>query len=98
MWVDIATAKWTPVYAISEGTVIIASELNMLWNTVAIKHTINWKEVVSSYSHMSLIDAKKWDKVKAWTKIWEVWSTWNSTGNHLHFQIDIDTSSSSSIL
>lgn len=93
MWVDIATAKWTPVYAISEGTVIIASELNMLWNTVAIKHTINWKEVVSSYSHMSLIDAKKWDKVKAWTKIWEVWSTWNSTGNHLHFQIDIDTSS-----
>lgn len=94
MWVDIATAKWTPIYAIAEWTVIIASELNMLWNTVAIKHNINWKEIVSSYSHMSLINAKKWDKVKAWTKIWEVWSTWNSTGNHLHFQIDTDTTSS----
>lgn len=94
MWVDIATAKWTPVYSITEWTVIIASELSMLWNNVAIKHTVNWKEIVSSYSHMSKIDVKKWDKVSAWTKIWEVWSTWNSTGNHLHFQIDIDTSSS----
>lgn len=94
MWVDIATAKWTPVYSISEWTVIIASELSMLWNTVAVKHIINWKEIVSSYSHMSKLEVKKWDKVNAWTKIWEVWSTWNSTGNHLHFQIDINTSSS----
>jgi hypothetical protein len=23
--------------------------------------------------------------------LWEVWSTWNSTWNHLHFQIDLDT-------
>lgn len=94
MWVDIATAKGTPVYSIAEWTVIIASELSMLWNNVTIKHNINWKEIVSSYSHMSKIDVQKWDKVKAWTKIWEVGSTWNSTWNHLHFQIDIDTTSS----
>ncbi|MDD3793568.1 MAG: M23 family metallopeptidase [Candidatus Gracilibacteria bacterium] len=94
MGVDIATAKGTPVYAIAEGTVMIASELSMLGNNVTIKHKINGKEVVSSYSHMSKIDIKKGDTVKAGTKIGEVGSTGNSTGNHLHFQIDIDTKSS----
>lgn len=94
MWVDIATAKWTPVYAIAEWTVIIAKEMWMEWNTVSISHTINWKNIVSNYMHLSKIDAKKWDKVTAWTKIWEVGSTWNSTWNHLHFQIDTNTSSS----
>lgn len=90
-WVDIATAKWTPVYAITDWTVLIASDLGSLWNTVAIKHIINWQTIVSSYSHMSKIDVSKWDTISVWTKIWEVWSTWNSTGNHLHFQIDTTT-------
>lgn len=94
MWVDIATAKWTPVYAMAWGTVIIASNLGSLWNTVAIKHTINWKTIVSSYSHMSKINVSKWDTVSVWRQVWEVGSTWNSTWNHLHFQIDIDTKSS----
>ncbi len=94
MWTDIATAKGTPVYSIAEWTVIKSWLDWMLWNSIAIKHQINWKTVVSSYSHMSKLNVSVGDKVNPWTKIWEVGSTWNSTWNHLHFQIDIDTKNS----
>lgn len=90
MWVDIATSKWTPVYSVAEWIVINAKELIALWNNVTIKHSINWKTVVSSYSHLSKINVNLWDKITMWEKIWEVWSTWNSTWNHLHFQIDLE--------
>lgn len=91
MWVDIATAKWTPVYSIADGTVIIAKDLWMLGLTVSVEHVIDGKKIVSNYSHMSKISVKKWDKIKAGKKVWEVWNTGNSTWNHLHFQIDLDT-------
>ncbi len=91
-WVDIATAAWTPVYAITDWKVITASLLTWRGNTVKIEHVVNWKKVYSNYSHLSKINVKAWDKVKTNTKIWEVWSTWNSTWNHLHFQIDLSTS------
>lgn len=94
MWTDIATAKWTPVYSIANWTVIKSWNDWMLWKSVVIKHVINWKTIVSSYSHMSKINVSVWDKVYSWTKVWEVGSTWNSTWNHLHFQIDIDTKNS----
>ncbi len=91
VWVDIATAKWTPIYAMADWKVIISKRLVSYWNNVTIEHKINWKRIFSTYAHMSKILVKKWKIVKAWEKIWEVWSTWNSTWNHLHFQIDLDT-------
>ena len=94
MWVDIATSEWTPVYAMADWEIIIAQNKLDYWNLISIKHTVNWKKVVSSYAHLSKIDVKVWENIKAWDKIWEVWSTWNSTWNHLHFQIDIATKSS----
>lgn len=94
MWMDIATAQWTPVYSIAEWTVIVAKRLGMEWNTVSVSHNINWKNIVSNYMHLHKIDVKAWDKVRVWQKIWEVGSTWNSTGNHLHMQIDLETRSS----
>lgn len=92
-WVDIATAEWTPVYSITEWKVIVASFLTWRGNTVKIEHTINWKKIYSNYSHMSKISVSVWDKVSTKTKIWEVWTTWNSTWNHLHFQIDLISAS-----
>ena len=94
LWVDIATAEWTPVHATADWEVIIAENKLDYGNLVSIKHTINWKNIVSNYAHLSKIDTKVGKKVKAWDIIWEVWSTWNSTWNHLHFQIDIATNSS----
>lgn len=91
MWVDIATAKWTPVYSMAEWKVTIAKDLGMLGLSVTVEHIIDGKKVVSNYSHLSKISVSKWEKVNAGEKVGEVWSTGNSTGNHLHFQIDLDT-------
>lgn len=88
---DIASAEWTPVYSIADGKVIGAKYMVWWGNNVSIEHLIDGKKVVSNYSHLSKIDIKNWAKVKAGTKIWEVWNTGNSFGNHLHFQIDLDT-------
>lgn len=89
LWVDIATSKWTPVRSIWDWTVIIAGNLSGRWNTVSIKHTIEWwKYIYSNYSHLSKINISKWATVKAGQYIWEVWATGNAYGNHLHFQID----------
>lgn len=91
IWTDIATSKWTPVYAIADWEIKIAKNTLWLWNTISINHTIRGKFISSNYGHLSKILVKKWQWVKAGSKIWEVWSTWNSTWNHLHFQIDLDT-------
>lgn len=89
-WVDIATAKWTPVYAMADGKVIVSSTELGWGQVISIEHNINGKKVVSDYAHLSKIQAKKGDFVTAGQKIGEVWSTGNSTGNHLHFQIDLE--------
>ncbi len=88
---DIATAKWTPVYAIANGTVIEAWK-DLAWgNYISIEHEIRWKYVVSNYAHLSKSFVTKGQKVNVWLNIGEVWSTGNSTWNHLHFQIDLKT-------
>lgn len=93
IWTDIATAEWTPVYAIANWKVIVASNMIWHWNVISIEHKIRWKTVISDYAHLSKMDVKVWDIVSVWTKIWEVWSTWNSTWNHLHFEIDLESNS-----
>lgn len=89
-WTDIATAEWTPVYAIADGTVISAGNILGRWNEISIQHEINGKTIVSNYAHLSKIEVQQGDKLTVWTEIGQVWSTWNSYGNHLHFQIDLE--------
>ncbi len=90
IWTDIATAEGTPVYAMANWKVIKAKNDIALWNYVSIEHEILGKKVVSTYAHLSKINMSLWQKVNAWDKVWEVWSTWNSTWNHLHFQLDLE--------
>ena len=86
---DIATAKWTPVYSIADGKVVKVGN-DVAWGKhVSIEHTVRGKKIVSNYAHLSKINVSQWDKVDVSEKIWEVWSTGNSTWNHLHFQIDL---------
>lgn len=91
-WLDIATAEGTPVYSITEWRVVQAWFLAGRWNSVKIEHTINGRKIYSNYSHLSKIDVSVGTQVQAKTKIWEVGNTGNSTGNHLHFQIDLAVS------
>lgn len=95
IWTDIATAEWTPVYSIANWKVIVAENLVWHWNVISIEHKIRWKIVVSDYAHLSVMNVAVWDTVSVWDKIWEVWSTWNSTWNHLHFEIDLESSTNS---
>ena len=92
MWghhgIDIATAEGTPVYSIADGTVIRAeSAIGWGW-LVSIEHTIRWQKIVSNYAHLHTITVSEWDRVRVGQQIWTVGNTWNSTWNHLHFQID----------
>lgn len=91
IWTDIATAKGTPIYSMADWVVIHAKNMWSLGLAVSIEHKIDGKKVVSNYAHMSKILTKKWKKVRAGDKIGLVGSTWNSTWNHLHFQLDLDT-------
>lgn len=86
---DIATAKGTPVYSIADGKVVTSWNEIGWGNVVSVEHELDGKKYVSNYAHMSRILVKKWQKVKAGEQVWEVGSTGNSTGNHLHFQIDL---------
>lgn len=88
-WVDIATAKGTPVYSMADGKVIESKNAIGWGKFVSIEHSINGKKIISNYAHLSKISVKKWDRVKVGKKIGEVGSTGNSTGNHLHFQLDL---------
>ena len=89
-WVDIATNKWTPVMSIWDWVILSAGKKTWWGNVITVKHTLDsWEVVYSNYAHLSKIIKYSW-KVKKWELIWEVWSTWYSTWNHLHFQIDTD--------
>ncbi|RKW23669.1 hypothetical protein D8B46_03045 [Candidatus Gracilibacteria bacterium] len=88
MGVDIVTAKGTPVYATADGEVINAKTGSAEGNFVSIKHNINGKTIVSNYLHLSEYLVSKGQTVRAGDLIGRVGSTGNSTGNHLHFQID----------
>ena len=89
IWVDIATASWTPVYSMAAWKVIVAWYKYGRGKVISIEHKINGKKVFSNYAHLSKILVKAWDKVKVWKEIWKVWTTWASSWNHLHFQIDV---------
>lgn len=91
-WVDIATNKWTPVMSMWEWIILSAKNKTWWGNVITVKHTLDSGEVIySNYAHLSKILKYFW-KVKKWEIIWEVWSTWYSTWNHLHFQIDTSKS------
>ena len=89
LWVDIASAKNTPIYAIYDWKVVVAGYKYGRGNVVSIEHKLNWKTFYSNYAHQTKILVKVGQKVKTWQQIWKMWSTWASTWNHLHFQIDI---------
>jgi len=91
-WIDLILPKNTPIESFTDWEVIRIKKWDGVkkneWNCVVIKSNINWEELYFSYEHLEDIDVKLGDFVKKWDKIWTCGSTWNSTTNHLHFQID----------
>lgn len=85
---DYAAPQGTPVYAAAAGTVIIAGYSNSAGNWVVIDHGDG---LVTKYMHMyanPLVSSG--ERVVKGQKIGGVGTTGQSTGNHLHFQVELN--------
>ena len=85
---DYAAPRGTPIYAAAAGTVLIAGYSSSAGNWVVISHG---NGLVTKYMHMfesPYVSAG--DKVAKGQHIGGVGTTGQSTGNHLHFQVEVD--------
>ena len=84
---DYAAPTGTPTYAAAAGTVITAGWSNSAGNWVVISHG---NGLVTKYMHHSSICVSAGQKVAKGQQIGYVGSTGNSTGPHLHFQVELN--------
>jgi len=87
--VDFAARTGTPLYAMSTGTVVSAGWNGGLGQKVVIKF---WDGSVAWYGHMSRVDVHAGQKVSPGQVIGAVGNTGNSTGPHLHLEIQASAS------
>ena len=85
--VDLAIRAGTPVYAADAGTARVVSSTTGFGLHVIIDHGDG---LVSLYGHLSTVIVATGEAVEAGRQIGTVGSTGNSTGPHLHFEIDRD--------
>lgn len=72
------------------GKVIVAGWKAGWGNTVSVRHVLESGRVIfSNYTHMESVSVAVGQTLKVGEIVGKVGSTGNSTGNHLHFQIDI---------
>ncbi len=86
--VDLAVAEGTPVYAADNGKVIVAEDSgNGYGNYIIIDHQNGFKTL---YGHNSELLVSVGDIVAKGDKIALSGNTGNSTGPHLHFEIQVN--------
>ena len=81
---DFRAPAGTPVYASLSGKVVLAREFYFTGKTVVIDHGAG---IHTLYAHLSKINVKEGQYVKAGRMIGRVGSTGRSTGPHLHFGV-----------
>jgi murein DD-endopeptidase MepM/ murein hydrolase activator NlpD len=86
--IDIADPAGTPIHAAKAGEVIYAGWLNGYGNTVVIDHGDG---IATLYGHQSRIGSTEGQQLNQGDVLGFVGSTGHSTGNHLHFEVRIDT-------
>lgn len=84
---DYAAPTGTPTYAAAAGTVITAGWSNSAGNWVVISHG---NGLVTKYMHHSSLCVSAGQHVEKGQQIGCVGSTGNSTGAHLHFQVELN--------
>jgi len=85
--IDIAAPAGTLIRAPAKGIVILVRHFEAHGKTTMINHGYG---VVSTYLHQRNILVKEGQLVQAGEIIGEVGTTGSSTGNHLHFQINVN--------
>lgn len=83
--VDFGAPTGTPVYAFQNGLVIYAGNMGGYGKTVILDHG-GFK---TQYGHLSRINVRTGQEVTSGDKIGEVGSTGQSTGPHLHFEVQL---------
>lgn len=84
---DYAAPVGTPTYAAAAGTVVIAGWSNSAGNWVVINHG---NGLVTKYMHHSSLCVSAGQYVEKGQQIGYVGSTGQSTGPHLHFQVELN--------
>jgi murein DD-endopeptidase MepM/ murein hydrolase activator NlpD len=83
--IDIVAASGTPVLSAATGRVTWASWLAGGWgNLVVVAHADG---VRTMYAHLSLIDVRVGQSVRAGNRLGAVGATGDATGPHLHFEV-----------
>lgn len=83
--IDMAIASGTPIYCAADGNVIEAGTSPTMGNFVKIQNAENF---VTIYMHCSVVFVPNGVKVHRGDNIALVGSTGDSTGPHLHFQVE----------
>lgn len=87
---DIAAKAGTPVYAVANGVVVAAEYDQSMGNYVRLSHgEVDGSTVQTFYAHLDSYTVEPGQQVKRGDAIGTVGSTGLSTGNHLHFEMQI---------
>ncbi len=84
---DFAAPAGTPIYAAASGTVMIAGYSSSAGNWVVINHG---NGLVTKYMHCSKLYVSAGQTVSKGQNIAACGTTGYSTGNHLHFQVEVN--------
>lgn len=85
--IDLAAATGTPILAAKDGTVEVAGDRGDGFGLkIVLKHPDGSK---SLYAHLSKINVSQGQQVKQGSAIGLMGSTGNSTGPHLHWEVDL---------
>ncbi|HEY2204279.1 MAG TPA: M23 family metallopeptidase [Pseudonocardia sp.] len=82
--IDIANRIGTPIYAVTDGTVIESGPASGFGLWVRVRHPGGWTSV---YGHINRSLVHEGQKVKAGQQIAEMGNRGQSTGPHLHLEI-----------
>jgi murein DD-endopeptidase MepM/ murein hydrolase activator NlpD len=84
---DLSVTKNYPVEAANSGTAVFAGDLGIYGNAVILDHGLG---LFTLYGHLSSIDVKVGDAVKARQIIGKTGETGLAAGDHLHYGVYLD--------